>query len=226
MRQLQHRLLSTVASVALVVSGGAAAAQDLPVPSWTGFYVGGHVGGAGMNVDGLFNPSELPGNPWGDDSSIVGGGHAGFNWQNDSFVYGLEVDVSGTDYHTVVDHLAGSESAQAEIDLLASARARLGMAFTDVTLIYVTGGVAFRHGNWDAFGDSGLDGGDDDLDKFGGVIGAGGEFMVTPHLSVGGEVLWYIFGENEAPPDCCNTVGSNFDSDPIVGRVRASFHFF
>ena len=46
---------------------------------WTGFYAGGHVGG-GWVGDG--------------DSSFLGGGQVGFNFQSGPWVYGVEADAS------------------------------------------------------------------------------------------------------------------------------------
>ena len=61
-----------------------------------------------------------------DDVTLIGGVHAGYNWQSGARVFGVEGDVSFGD----------------GVDYLASARARLGYA-RDNLLLYVTGGVAF-----------------------------------------------------------------------------------
>jgi outer membrane immunogenic protein len=97
-------------------------APALPVSSWTGFYIGGFVGGAGMGPvstpDGT-NPATVttpfavfpPGVPtickafgtpglapgcvanYGMGGSVIAGGTAGYNWQFGRFVTGLEGEV-------------------------------------------------------------------------------------------------------------------------------------
>jgi outer membrane immunogenic protein len=91
-----------------VVSGNAAdmAVKAAPLPmaavfSWTGFYIGGNVGGAWSrnNGDSDFGPlfpciESLPGG--GDTSGVIGGGQIGYNWQVNQFVLGVEADVVGS----------------------------------------------------------------------------------------------------------------------------------
>lgn len=212
-------------SLALLSTGPTTAADpnDGYRPPWTGFYFGIDLGYGDSNVDGRFNPSELPGDPWDDDGGFVGGGHIGYDWQMDSFLIGLEGDVMATGLASDAcnDCVNGSEQASAETDILASIRARLGMIVNDTNLLYATGGVAFRDGQWTASG-SGLAGADD-FDEVGGVIGAGWENRVSENISVRAEVLYYMFSTINAPPDCCNTIGSDFDSDPFVFRLGASW---
>lgn len=240
-------LLTTVSVAALTfgLNVGGASAADLgpvytPAPAapaastWTGFYFGGHFGGGWMLADGLFSPSELPGAEWEDDFGLVVGAHAGYNWQTDGFVWGVEADVSATGFDSKACHdsskcpgAAGSEVAYASIDMLGSLRLRLGMPFQEKSLVYVTGGVAYRDGTWMA-SEAGLNAGDKDLDKVGGVVGAGWEYRANEHFSARVEGLWYIFDDNTAPYEFCQVAscpGTNFDSDPLVIRIGGSYHF-
>ena len=62
-----------------------------PVFSWTGFYIGGNLGGGwgrGNVVDSLFGVNFTNGN----SASFVGGGQFGGNYQIGSFVVGAEAD--------------------------------------------------------------------------------------------------------------------------------------
>jgi outer membrane immunogenic protein len=96
------RLFINLASAAILLSPLAAHSADLPmkapppapVPvfSWTGFYIGGNIGGAWVNnewtvVDPLFrgNFNSSPG-------VFIGGGQIGGNYQIGSFVVGGEWD--------------------------------------------------------------------------------------------------------------------------------------
>jgi outer membrane immunogenic protein len=105
----------TVAVLAGLFSATSALAADLPAPvytkapvyvdpgyNWTGFYLGGNLGyswgrssdtstftnGAGTLLSTSIGRSNLDG--------IVGGGQAGYNWQMQSWVWGLEGDIQGT----------------------------------------------------------------------------------------------------------------------------------
>ena len=241
---IRNSLLRTVSAVALTLglSTGTVGAADLAVApvytappaeaawSWTGFYFGGHFGGGAALIDGRFNPSESPGDPWSSDWGLVVGAQAGYNWQTDSFVWGIEADVSATGFNATACNscVNGSERAEAEIDMLGSLRLRLGMPM-DRSLIYVTGGLAVRTGSWMTRGSgSGLDGGDSDLDAIGGVIGAGWEYRANEHFSGRVEALWYFFDDKNAPPDSCscsNSTGTDFESNPLVFRIGGSYHF-
>ncbi len=154
-----------------------------PVPmapaafSWTGFYIGANVGGAwtpnngGSDFGPLFPgfivlapqapiPTVFPGQlaalgGGGRQSGVIGGGQAGYNWQVNQFVLGVEADGQGTG-------LNGSSASATRtfgppillatvnqtvtvdfgrIDWMASFRGRAGFA-VDRALFYVTGGAA------------------------------------------------------------------------------------
>ena len=104
-----------VAVLAGLFGATSALAADLPAPvytkapvyvdpgyNWTGFYLGGNIGyswgrssdtstftnGAGTLLSTSIGRSNLDG--------IVGGGQAGYNWQMQSWVWGLEGDIQGT----------------------------------------------------------------------------------------------------------------------------------
>ena len=63
--------------------------------SWTGFYIGGHVGGAWSRID--WSDVSLTGEPVDNDSrGFIGGGQVGFNWQAGNIVVGIEATYSGT----------------------------------------------------------------------------------------------------------------------------------
>jgi outer membrane immunogenic protein len=96
------RLLKYVASAAMLLSPFAAHSADLavkappplppPVFSWTGFYVGGNIGGAWSNnrwTDTLFNTTFNNNN---NNGVFIGGGQIGGNYQIGSFVIGGEWD--------------------------------------------------------------------------------------------------------------------------------------
>src|SRR5262249_17233412 len=83
------------------------------------------------------------------------GGHAGFNWQYNMLVAGLEVDMTATDIKGDVSASAvtttgippvtstSTSSRSLSFDYLATARARVGVAFGQYFLLYGTGGPAW-----------------------------------------------------------------------------------
>ena len=83
-----------------------------------------------------------------DPSGGLGGAHAGYNWQWDHVVLGIEGDAEGADvngsltgnFPTVRPIFRGT--AKTNMDFDASIRGKLGYAF-DRVLVYGTGGVAF-----------------------------------------------------------------------------------
>jgi outer membrane immunogenic protein len=92
------------------------APPPIPVLGWTGFYVGGALGGIWLdsNITPVYstycNPAAialacagaaafaagLPGSVGDSPAGFTGGGEIGYNWQLGRFVYGLETDFSGT----------------------------------------------------------------------------------------------------------------------------------
>src|SRR5215813_1612399 len=91
---------SGLVAVSVMTTSGSAA--DLPVAkappalwSWSGLYVGGHVGAA-LSITNIADPLGAP--IYGDrvrSPGFIGGGQIGLNWQLGSVVFGVEVDVSG-----------------------------------------------------------------------------------------------------------------------------------
>jgi outer membrane immunogenic protein len=158
--------------------------------------------------------------------SVIGGGKIGADYQWGNVVLGVvgEFDwtsLHGTDTTTATELVnfpnpitgpsvffpGDSVTASARIDWLASVRGRIGWAFGNF-LAYGTGGVAFTQiktsisfvpGPEDDF--PALSGGGTSH-KTGGVAGAGFEYMLSPHVSVAGEVLWYGFGSTTVSELC------------------------
>jgi outer membrane immunogenic protein len=76
-----------------------------------------------------------------DTDGWLGGVHAGFNWQANRLVIGLETDLELADVSgSGVDTLGSAHTT--DIDWLGSLRARFGIA-ADRTLFYLTGGLAY-----------------------------------------------------------------------------------
>jgi outer membrane immunogenic protein len=135
------------AAFLVTIGGGAAAAADLPHPSyytataplsaysWTGPYLGGNLGyewGITSN-----NPTR--------PSGFAGGAEAGYNWQTGQFVFGVEADIA---LSAANDTFAPWKFSN---PWFGTVRARAGYAVSNF-LIYGTAGVAFGELQAETFG--------------------------------------------------------------------------
>jgi outer membrane immunogenic protein len=140
------------ASIALVagLSAGAAFADGygapagyavVPYVSWTGFYIGGHVGGAWSEVDWSnisltderFNKTE---------SGFIGGGQIGYNQQFGNVVLGVEGTLSGADLsRDFRSILFPTVNFRADLNTIATVTGRFGVA-SNQWLLYGKAGWA------------------------------------------------------------------------------------
>src|SRR3979411_1754981 len=138
-----------IAIGALSAVSFSASAADMPFKarppvvapwSWTGGYIGGQVGmsTAAMSI-GAFNYNAAYDFGKGDAAQTLAGVHAGYNYQTNGFVLGVEGDLNakfGEGYF-------GPVNARILSPWDASIRGRLGILPTPQSLLYVTGGGAF-----------------------------------------------------------------------------------
>jgi outer membrane immunogenic protein len=216
-----------LASVSAFAMAGAAYGADMtpapaykapPLPSpvtWTGFYVG--LDGGVARHDAQFNELSQGLIGGGLDSKVtsktggVFGGYAGYNWQDRSFVYGLEADINwvGAKATETWDAtFSGSRSAQQSQDVpwVATFRGRMGIDY-ESTLFYFTGGLAVGKVKnsvndfcGSTFGCNGaLPGGmfagfSEDTTRLGWTAGVGVEHMFSSHWTVRGEFRYVDLG--------------------------------
>ena len=164
-------ILSGIAAVAIASSAFAAdlaphpaAVAPAPVaPSWTGFYLGGNIGGVVENASGTSDftdtiPLDPPNNPQSNSFSntgFLGGVQAGYNWQfAPLWVAGIEADWdwTNTGYNfcrqtdpgsiACIPNTHGFEAISSKTDWLATLRGRLGVTWGN-WLFYGTGGAAW-----------------------------------------------------------------------------------
>ena len=110
--------------------------------NWSGFYVGGVVGG-GIVTPKSADPAYLNMSYYvaAGDWAFTGGATAGYNWQVGHTVLGIEADFNWTNYdHSVINNAGGQ--LDTKWSWFSTVRARAGLA-VDRTLVYVTGGLAF-----------------------------------------------------------------------------------
>ena len=169
---MRKLLIAGAALMALIGTSALAADMPLKAPpapvapawSWTGFY-GGINGGYGWNRstgdEYAINPAGVLFGA-GTDSGVAGvvrprgglfGGQAGYNWQSQSIVYGLEADIqwsgikgSGSGIDPCCNGAPGAPglfTANANLQWFGTARGRIGVLASPNTLLYVTGGLIY-----------------------------------------------------------------------------------
>jgi outer membrane immunogenic protein len=208
-RVMKKLLLGSVAVAALIA--GPALAADLrvnapvykaPPPvvgySWTGCYIGGHVGGLWAHKEWTLQPPD-PVIPLGsnDVNSWLGGVQAGCDYQfAGGWVIGIQGDYAWTDANgSHVDALVDGTTNRSRVRSLATVTGRIGYAW-DRFLGYVKGGGAWERDNYDRFilGTGVLF--DSASETRGGwTVGVGGEYAFTNFLSGFVEYNYYDFGD-------------------------------
>src|SRR5919202_4375186 len=234
---IRKLLLGGVAAGGLLAAALPASAADLravpapapviapvvPVFSWTGWYIGGNVGGKWGKYSGSVTAAPVAGFPAtgggdffdfntnhdGHDGAVLGGGQLGFNWQTGIWVFGVEGDIDATDVkRDVVLGFAPGGGVFTTGDVFrfknewqASVRGRGGFAF-DRFLVYATGGVAWAgvkaeaiYGPGTVLGVATPGGFFSDRQTLpGATVGGGVEFALTNSVSLGVEYRYSDFG--------------------------------
>jgi outer membrane immunogenic protein len=263
---MKKLLIMGVAFAALTVAPALAADMPRKAPAygppppppvvynWTGCYIGANIGGAWSRQTGNFEEAfvafdQAPGSISLDDSSVIGGGHVGCNWQfAPQFVLGVEgdwsatkLDGSGTAANLFADGSpvgSGGITMSSDTKWLASLRARAGWVVVPQWMLYVTGGAAWTKTDYAAI-DAFSDGCPPDNcgavsfsnTKTGWTAGGGVEWMLTPNWILGAEYLYYQFGGASATgffPSAPVVPAANFTWDNLQiheVRARVSFKF-
>lgn len=184
-----------------------------PVFSWTGCYIGGHIGYAWgkKRVDFTPNPFSLEFDH--DFDGLIAGGQLGCNlWQADRFVFGIEGQASWADIEKEVAQdpivTSGPNGFRTKIDIIGSIAGRLGYAIgpSGLTLLYVKGGGAFIHEKYSTLAalatyaeksDSHL--------RWGWMVGGGVEHAFNSNRSIKAEYNFSDFGTKDV--SLCNPAG-------------------
>lgn len=235
------------AAAVTALSAGSASAADLaarpytkapmlvaPIFDWSGFYIGGNVGGgwSRSSFDNEFTglPPNL--NYSMDSSSVVGGGQIGYNWQfAPNWVLGIEGMYSGGKFD--------SNNTQLQVGFLRTATTSFD-SFWDVV-----GRIGYASNNWLFYARGGYTGAQVDRTVFrtfdgllqstdshtasGYVVGAGVEYGFTPNWIFGVEYNYRNYDVSDrlavnVPP----TVLSNFrnvDLELHTVTARLSYKF-
>lgn len=257
MRRISRKRLASVTlldlalGVAAVAAVTPAANAQTPLPSWTGYYIGAHVGYRTANAD--FNSNSFttvtPGSTFTIPGLIaslnpdggIGGAHVGYNFQfNPSWLFGIEGDwtwgrskerfaSSGSGVDTSTDAFTFRRNSELTLTWQGTIRARSGVVF-DRWLFYVTGGAAFQHVRWFDTITVNTIAPTQTLSNFssasktltGWVVGAGIEQMLAQNFTWRIEYLYEDFSDFTVP----HGLGIQFGNiDLNVHKVRIGFTF-
>ena len=217
---MKKTLLAGVALIALL--GTSAGAADLarpvykaapppaPIWSWSGFYIGGHVGAAwgtteseltGISAGGLggLGTGSFPISQ-NSTNGFLGGVTAGLNWQVAPWaVVGVEGDFSWTDLKGTTPCVVVL-SCSTKHDWISTVAGRFGVTY-DRALLYVKGGVAWSKAKYSASATGLLGAGGFTTEvsdtRFGALFGAGVEYAFTPNWSAKIEYNYIDFGHED-----------------------------
>jgi outer membrane immunogenic protein len=205
------------------------------VYNWTGFYVGVGLGGrwtesdwtttclgptflgtAGCPNDVFFPADTRIGNAnpgLFDSTGFRVSGYAGFNWQFQNWVLGVEGDFGWADNDETIAGIPGTfaaslgpgvDTASINDKWDASARGRIGYLFAPTALVYVTGGAAWIEkeitatcgGTFPAGWCNNPGGFAETVDDtfFGWTVGGGVEWMLAPSWILRGEYRFTDYG--------------------------------
>lgn len=196
------------------------ATAPTPAPAnWTGFYVGLNGGGVWGDSDPSMTTAFSPvqfffpatvalintiGAPHLQPDGGILGGQIGYNYQSGAIVWGVEIDfnyMATKDFSNITTLSPNGTfmnlNQAVSTDWLFTARPKLGYAFNDNLLLYVTGGLAMTDLKYNAtysdqFGS--ISAGAVSGPRTGWTIGAGLEYALLRNWSVKLEYLYTDFG--------------------------------
>lgn len=202
MKHLRQSILATL--VALGAATAAQAGSPAPAPAepmvaapapapapdtdWTGFYAGLELG---------FGQNDASGAATGEGDGVLGGVHAGYDWDFGTYVVGAELSYDASDI---------KQNGGAQVDNLARLKLRLG-ADMGQSLVYAAAGPAWMDLSMPGAGSS---------DDNGWFVGAGLERALRENVTLGGEILYHQFD---------NFSKSGVDYEVLTVQARVSFRF-
>ena len=237
------RLIGTlVAILSLPIMGHAADLQSKktasPVPTfvginWTGFYVGGNLGGAWTESSfthlegGATTGESFSNNPNG----VIGGAQIGGRYQiQNNLVVGVEFAYSfrTADDQTRTDLAGVPRYRISEVGNILAISGNIGYAF-DSYLAYIKGGYAnteLRYSNNLVADNSVLGHSKSNVDGY--VLGAGLEYAISKNISAGAEYNYYSFdvgNQQQYRPDGTVAAAINANNDLVSHSVVAKLNY-
>jgi outer membrane immunogenic protein len=211
-------LLATTSAADMAVK----AAPVLPpvVWSWTGFYIGAHVGaGFGETESTITTAAPVVSLPFSQNSrsGFLGGGQIGYNWQAGWAVFGVQADIAGMNVKgtTPCGVVINLFTCSSESQWLATVSGRLGAVVLDRGLVYVKGGGAWLNTDHDVtlpFTAPATNITSLNSTTWGWLVGLGTEWMITPNWTAFIEYNYIQF----------DTKNETFTINPLIAGPGAT----
>jgi outer membrane immunogenic protein len=198
--------------------------------SWSGFYVGAHLGGAWSDIKWTFLDPAGAFAITHEDAGFIGGGHAGYQMQWGHWVAGLEVSYSGTGLRDTFRDPDTGGSIRSQIEDLFLATARLGWAW-DHSLAYVKGGYASAKAELNSFDAAGASLSESSKRQHGWTVGLGWEYALTRNAIFGLEYNYVDLDnhqfvhppKNGGPPPPPVTAEGDTEIHTVMARLSFKF---
>lgn len=223
-------LLGSVALLALGTASASAAdlqprtytkapayAPATPIYNWTGFYIGGHVGGEFSGDSALSNTS-----------NFLGGVQAGADYQfATNWVLGIEGQYSFVTRDTASAAFPGGFTVSERTGNLASVTGRVGYTW-GAALLYAKGGAGFRDGESINVTTTGLGtplAFATSNHNTGYTVGGGLEYLFAPSWSAKLEYQYYNFGSTTVTVPATGVVSYRPDEHTVKLGINYRFNW-
>jgi len=187
------------------------------VYNWTGFYIGGHLGGAFAGNNSLE----------GSGGRFLGGVQGGFDYQfAGNWVVGAEAQYSWLANNNSGVLFPGNTLVTSNNNQLGSVTGRVGYTWGPA-LLYGKGGFAWRDNNNFGVSVAGVPAAftTNCSQKDGYTVGAGLEYMFAPNWSAKAEYQYYNFGTTTFTAGPAPIVGARFRDDEHTVKVGVNYRF-
>ncbi len=189
------------------------------VYNWTGFYIGGHLGGAFAGDNSLE----------GSGGRFLGGVQGGFDYQfAGNWVVGAEAQYSwlANNSNNSGVLFPGNTRVTSNNNQLGSVTGRVGYTWGPA-LLYGKGGFAWRDNNNFGVSVAGVPAAftTNGSQKDGYTVGAGLEYMFAPNWSAKAEYQYYNFGTTTFTTGPAPIVGARFRDDEHTVKVGVNYRF-
>jgi outer membrane immunogenic protein len=228
---MKKLLLSTVALVALGATVPALAADlaartytkapayaAASIYNWTGFYIGGHLGGAFAGNNSLTSS----------DARFLGGFQGGADYQfAPNWVLGIEAQYSWLGDNNNSAAFPGGVLVTSTSERIGSVTGRLGYTWGSPFLLYAKGGFAWQDGGNFGVSVAGVPTAFTTIGSHrdGYTVGAGLEYMFSPNWSAKAEYQYYNFGNTTFVTAPASLAGFRFRDDEHTVKVGLNYRF-
>jgi len=230
--------IGAAAAFALISAGAATADGTRPssdrqgAVDWSGFYIGGQLGGAWSKLDWQYQNANyfntlgpvVVGNDFDHDPhGVIGGVLGGYNYQTGPWVLGVELSASAADLAQELPSplFPKLDTTANRVNWLTTATGRVGYAW-DGWLVFATGGWAGADVKLTLFDQSAAVSASDSQWVNGWTAGGGVEYMLWDGISLGAAYTYADLSLNNETVVCpnCAGIGAGFGTPIVDGDIK------